>query len=145
MICGRRCGDLLDPDTFFRIHEAKRSADSQFYIPRVVQRVSLGGSRVATALGEVAVDFCFGSPVEFDDQRVWPIYVLWADGEVFYVNADLSSDWVVEGPVEVLPEQEENYSQGYHKLEKQKFREKILTTFSLFNLILFNCLKALGA
>ena len=73
---------------------------------------------MGSALGEVAVDFCFGFPVEEEEeeeggeeQRVWPIFVLWADGEVFYVVADLGEDWVVEGPVEVQPEQAEDYSQ----------------------------------
>ena len=77
---------------------------------RVFHQVNLGGSRVETALGETAVDFCFGASVEREDGNIWPIFVLWADGDVFYVNADLAEEWRVEGPVEVNPPQSTDFS-----------------------------------
>eukprot|EP00088_Acartia_fossae_P018897 TRINITY_DN20958_c0_g1_i1.p1 TRINITY_DN20958_c0_g1~~TRINITY_DN20958_c0_g1_i1.p1 ORF type:complete len:659 (-),score=88.39 TRINITY_DN20958_c0_g1_i1:79-2019(-) len=75
---------------------------------RPVRHVSLGGSRVATALGETAVDFCFGSSVEChsEDLVSWPVFVLWADGDVFYVNTS-AEEWEVEGPLDAQPEAED--------------------------------------
>lgn len=75
-----------------------------------VHQLTLGGGKVANALGETAVDFCFGSPVDTGaEESVWPIFVVCADGDVYYVNA--AGDWRVEGPAEVLPVQAENYSE----------------------------------
>ena len=40
-------------------------------------------------MGETAVDFCFGCAVEDEEgEAVWPVFVLWADGEIFYVTGD---------------------------------------------------------
>jgi len=64
-------------------------------------------SKVATALGETAVDFCFGSPVQTENEEsFWPVFVLCGDGDVYHVDAE----WRVHGPAEVLPSQAENYS-----------------------------------
>jgi len=77
---------------------------------RVVRKISLGGGRVSSALGEVAADFCFGPAVETDAANIWPIFILCADGDVYYVDGDLSAaEWSVEGPVEMV--QEEDYSE----------------------------------
>jgi len=79
---------------------------------RHIRHVTIGGSRLSTALGETAVDFCFGSAVDDGQTSVWPIFVLCADGDVHYVLASLDhQDWTVEGPVQVLPEQEKDFSE----------------------------------
>ena len=82
-------------------------------------QVSLsGGDKVAAALGETAVDYCVGRPVDCGDQleaeaAVWPVFVLWADGGVFCVQTGAvdGGRWTVQGPVDVFPEQETDYSQ----------------------------------
>jgi len=78
---------------------------------RTARQVSIGGGRLSTALGETAVDFCFGPAVDDGGSSVWPLFVLSADGEVFYVLAHLYDVWCVEGPVEVLPATEKNFNQ----------------------------------
>ena len=82
-------------------------------------QVSLsGGDKVAAALGETAVDYCVGRPVDNGDQleaeaAVWPVFVLWADGGVFCVQTGAvdGGRWTVQGPIDVFPEQETDYSQ----------------------------------
>jgi len=70
-----------------------------------------GNSKVAAALGEVAVDFCFGS--QCGEAGVWPLFVILASMDVFCVSAGLAEDeWAVEGPLEVKPPLEDNYSDG---------------------------------
>ena len=70
-----------------------------------------GSSKVAAALGEVAVDFCFGS--QCGEAGVWPLFVILASMDVFCVSAGLAEDeWSVEGPLEVKPPLEDNYSDG---------------------------------
>ena len=70
-----------------------------------------GSSKVAAALGEVAVDFCFGS--QCGEAGVWPLFVILASKDVFCVSAGLAEDeWSVEGPLEIKPPLEDNYSDG---------------------------------
>lgn len=89
---------------------------------RQIHQVGLGGGdKVSTALGETAVDYCVGRPVDqaTDDtgHTVWPVFVLWADGGVFCVqtgggeSSGGDGSWRVLGPIDVLPEQELDYSQ----------------------------------
>jgi len=66
------------------------------------------GGRVATALGEAAVDLCFGGAGEEEGQ--WPLFVLYGNSDVFCVSAGLGEDWDVEGPLIVQPAREDNYS-----------------------------------
>ena len=68
-------------------------------------------NKVAAALGEVAVDFCFGSSAGAGG--VWPVFVLLASCDVYTVGAGLGAEqWQVEGPLEVRPSLEDNYSDG---------------------------------
>ena len=70
-----------------------------------------GNNKVAAALGEVAVDFCFGS--QCGEAGVWPLFVILASMDVFCVSASLAEDeWSVEGPLVVKPPLEDNYSDG---------------------------------
>ena len=84
-----------------------------------------GGDKVSTALGETAVDYCVGRPVDQASDAghtVWPVFVLWADGGVFCVqtggveSSGGDGSWKVLGPIDVLPEQEHDYSQVDRKL-----------------------------
>eukprot|EP00092_Neocalanus_flemingeri_P038661 GFUD01042091.1.p1 GENE.GFUD01042091.1~~GFUD01042091.1.p1 ORF type:complete len:453 (+),score=152.21 GFUD01042091.1:3-1361(+) len=63
---------------------------------------------MATALGEAAVDLSFGGVGEEEGQ--WPLFVLYGNSEVFCVSAGLGGEWSVEGPLEVRPAREDNYS-----------------------------------
>jgi len=88
---------------------------------RQIHQVGLsGGDKVSTALGETAVDYCVGRPVDQASDAghtVWPVFVLWADGGVFCVqtggveSSGGDGSWKVLGPIDVLPEQEHDYSQ----------------------------------
>ena len=104
-------------------------------------QVSLsGGDKVAAALGETAVDYCVGRPVDNGDQleaeaAVWPVFVLWADGGVFCVQTGAvdGGRWTVQGPIDVFPEQETDYSQvmdiGCTSIYCRQFSLLILTSF----------------
>ena len=76
---------------------------------RLVRQVTVRTSqttKLSAALGEAAVDFCFGSQSE----SRWPLFVLSGNCEVHCVSAGLSeATWEVEGPLEVLPRLEDNY------------------------------------
>ena len=57
------------------------------------------------------MDFCFSSQV--GDDSSWPLFVLLANSDVFCVDASLLvSSWNVEGPLEMKPSLENNYSDG---------------------------------
>jgi len=87
---------------------------------RQIQQISLsdGGDKVAAALGETAVDYCVGRPVDGEqlveaEASVWPVFVLWADGGVFCVQTGAvdGGRWTVQGPIDVMPDEETDYSQ----------------------------------
>lgn len=65
------------------------------------------GGKVATALGEAAVDLCFGMAGDGED---WPLFVLFGTSQVYCVSGGLGKLWEVEGPLEVQPAREDNYS-----------------------------------
>ena len=68
-------------------------------------------SKITEALGEIAVDFCFGS--QCGEAGVWPLFVILASMDVFCVSAGLADDeWSIEGPLTVSPPLENNYSDG---------------------------------
>jgi len=67
------------------------------------------GGKMATALGETAVDLCFVGAGEEEGQ--WPLFVLYGNSDVFCVSAGLGEEWTVEGPLEVRPAREDNYSE----------------------------------
>ena len=68
-------------------------------------------SKVSAALGEVAVDFCFSS--QAGEEGVWPLFVLLGNCDVYCVGAGLGQEsWSVEGPLEMRPALEDNYSDG---------------------------------
>jgi len=70
-----------------------------------------GQNKISVALGEVAVDLCFSSQI--GDDSSWPLFVLLANSDVFCVDASLIvSSWNVEGPLEMKPSLENNYSDG---------------------------------
>ena len=57
------------------------------------------------------MDFCFSSQV--GDDSSWPLFVLLANSDVFCVDASLLvSSWNIEGPLEMKPSLENNYSDG---------------------------------
>lgn len=104
---------LLTTDNVVRVHCVREPGCP------VHQTLQLEGSTgaVATSLGETAVDFAFGPPVELEEEEgstlSWPLFVLWANGDVF-----CGSSWLgklgevrLEGPLEVQPPAEDNYSQ----------------------------------
>ena len=69
-------------------------------------------SKVSTALGEVAVDFSFGCQ-SGEAGGTWPLFVLLANCDVYCVGASILEDsWTVEGPLEMRPQLEDNYSDG---------------------------------
>lgn len=68
--------------------------------------ISTGG-KIATALGEAAVDLCFGAAGEAGQ---WPLFVLYGNSDVFCVSAGLTTEWRVEGPLEVMPPRDDNYA-----------------------------------
>jgi len=81
---------------------------------RLINQITLGGGdKVSAALGETAVDYCIGQAVEQNEGDLcWPVFILWADGTVFCVQTGpAQKNWVASGPIQVYPEQEENYSQ----------------------------------
>ena len=89
-------------------------------------------SKVAAALAEVAVDICFSSQPGVEG--VWPLFVVFGKREcqkvnsieggsfnssilgncdVYCVSAGLlDEDWSVEGPLEMRPALDDNYSDG---------------------------------
>ena len=69
-------------------------------------------------MGETAVDYCVGRPVDGEqlveaEASVWPVFVLWADGGVFCVQTGAvdGGRWTVQGPIDVMPDEETDYSQ----------------------------------
>ena len=73
-----------------------------------VRGLSLASPGLVTlALGEVPVDLAFGQP---GGHGQWPLYVLFGSCDVFLVSAGISHEWSVEGPLEVRPPREDNYS-----------------------------------
>jgi len=81
---------------------------------RLINHITLGGGdKVSAALGETAVDYCVGQAVEQEEGDLcWPVFILWADGTVFCVETGpAQKNWTARGPIQVYPEQEENYSQ----------------------------------
>jgi len=74
----------------------------------IMETVVGTGGKVATALGEAAVDLCFGGAGE--EEGEWPLFVLYGNSQVFCVAGGLGVDWQVEGPLEVQPAREDNYS-----------------------------------
>jgi len=64
--------------------------------------------KVATALGEVAVDLSFGGAGE--SENCWPLFVLYGNCDIYCVSASLGQEWEFEGPLEVMPQREDNYS-----------------------------------
>ena len=81
---------------------------------RLVRQVSVTShqtSKLSAALGEAAVDFCFGSQMESGSG--WPLFVVSGNCDVHCVSAGLAeTNWEVEGPLEVRPRLEDNYSGG---------------------------------
>jgi len=74
----------------------------------VVTEIVVGSDgKMATALGEVAVDLCFGGAGEGGQ---WPLFVLYGNSQVYCVSGGLGMHWEVEGPLEVQPPREDNYS-----------------------------------
>ena len=70
-------------------------------------------SKLAAALGEAAVDFCFGSQPQSGSGSDWPLFVVSGNCDVHCVTAGLGeAAWEVEGPLEVRPRLEDNYSGG---------------------------------
>ena len=68
-------------------------------------------SKVSTALGEVPVDFCFSN--QPGEAGAWPMFVLLANNDVYCVDASLQQEsWSVEGPLEIRPPLDDNYSDG---------------------------------
>ena len=59
------------------------------------------------------MDYCVGQAVEQEEGDLcWPVFILWADGTVFCVETGpAQKNWTARGPIQVYPEQEENYSQ----------------------------------
>ena len=77
---------------------------------RLAQELKVGtGGKMATALGEAAVGLCFGGAG--DDEGQWPLFVLYGNSDIFCVSASLGDAWTVEGPLEVMPQREDNYSE----------------------------------
>ena len=78
---------------------------------RLVREVTIRTSqttKLSAALGEAAVDFCFGSQSQSDSR--WPLFVLSGNCEVHCVSAGLAElTWEVAGPLEILPRLEDNY------------------------------------
>ncbi len=57
------------------------------------------------------MDFCLGPAVEREGEALWPMFVLWGDGAVYSLLCHAREDWRVEGPLIMVPEGEDNYSQ----------------------------------
>ena len=78
---------------------------------RLIRQVTVRDSqttKLSAALGEAAVDFCFGSQSQSDSR--WPLFVLSGNCEVHCVSAGLGeTTWEVEGPLETRPRLEDNY------------------------------------
>lgn len=101
---------LLTTDNAVRVHCVREPGCP---VHQVLQLEGSTGA-VATSLGETAIDFAFGPPVETEEESLsWPLFVLWANGDVYCANSCLGRGGEVrlEGPLEVQPPAEDNYSQ----------------------------------
>jgi len=102
---------LLTTDNVVRVHCVLEPSSP---VHQIIQIEGSTGA-VATSLGETAVDMAFGPPVELEEEASlsWPVFVLWANGDVFCATSCLARAGEVrlEGPLEVQPPAEDNYSQ----------------------------------